>query len=117
MNRMNGTQVGVIAVVVLLVFLIGSSLLGGYGSGMMGPGMMGGWGLGLFGGLGMIIMWIVPLSFLALLVVGIVWLVRVAAGSPPTGSQTLSETSTCPNCNRSIQDDWQLCPYCGQKLE
>ncbi len=120
MNRINGAQVGVFAVVVLLVFLIGASLFsgfGGYGSGMMGPGMMSGWGFGLFGWLGMIFMWIVPLSFLALLVAGIVCLVQSAGGSPPAGTQTLFETSTCQNCNCPTQDDLQLCLNCGQELK
>lgn len=39
MNRINWTQVGVFAVVVLLVFLIGAGMLGGYGG--SGYGMMG----------------------------------------------------------------------------
>ena len=89
MNRVNWTQVGVFAVVVLLVFLIGTSLLvgfGGYGSGMMGsgggmmgPDMMGGWGFGPFGWLFMLPMCLFPLGFLALLVAGNVWLVRAAS--------------------------------------
>jgi hypothetical protein len=126
MNRVNWTQVGVFVVVVLLVFLIGVSLLGGYGGGygmmggrygIMGPGMMGGWGFAPFGWLGMIFMWIIPLGFLTLLVAGIVWLVRAATGglSHPT-PQTPPATGTCPGCGRSTQAAWQLCPYCGESL-
>ncbi|MFB0535001.1 MAG: hypothetical protein ACETWR_08470 [Anaerolineae bacterium] len=91
MNRINWTQVGVFAVVVVLVFAVGMGVLrslwgGGYG--MMGPdmmggsrgydpgGMMGSYGGGLFGWLFMLPMCLFPLGFLALLVVGIVWLVR-----------------------------------------
>jgi hypothetical protein len=47
MSKINWIQVVVFGVAVLLVFLIGAGLLGGYagwrpGWGMMGPGMMGG---------------------------------------------------------------------------
>ena len=120
MNRVNWTQVGVFAVVVLLVVLIGAGLLGGFGGynyGMMGPGMMGGWGFGPFGWLGMLFMWIVPLGFLALLVAGIVWLVRAAAGGlPHAGPQAPPVIGTCPACGRPTQAGWQHCPYCGESL-
>lgn len=119
MNRINWIQASVLAVVVLLVFLIGASLLSGFGAngyGMMGPGMMGGWGFAPFGWLGVIFMWLVPLSFVALLMIGIVWLVRLASGSPHTGRQAPPATDTCPSCSRPTQADWQHCPYCGQKL-
>lgn len=26
-------------------------------------------------------------------------------------------TWQCPTCERELRDDWQYCPYCGQKLE
>ncbi|MEW5958169.1 MAG: zinc ribbon domain-containing protein [Chloroflexota bacterium] len=124
MNRVNWTQVGVFAVVVLLVLLIGVGMLGGfgrygYGPGMMGPGMMGGWGFGLFGWLGMIFMWIIPLGFLTLLVAGIVWLVRAVSGSPSAGPPPPPApltTGICPSCGRPTQASWQHCPYCGQSL-
>ena len=119
MNRVNWTQVGVFAVVVLLVLLIGVSLLGGYGGsgyGMMGPGMMGGWGFGPFGWLGMIFMWIIPLGFLTLLVAGIVWLVRAVSGSPSAGPPAPPATGVCPACGRPTQAGWQHCPSCGESL-
>lgn len=122
MNKINWTQVGVSAVVVLLVFLIGASLLGGfggYGYGMMGPGMMGGRGFGPFAWLGMIFMWIVPLGFLTLLILGIVWLFRQVSGpsGPTVAPPQVPPGETCPNCDRPAQADWQLCPYCGQALK
>jgi hypothetical protein len=122
MNKINWTQVAVFGLVVLLVVLLGVSLLGGYaawgpGWGMMGPGMMGGWGrgwgFGPFGWMG-IFMLLFPLGFLALLILGILWLVKAVA---PSGGQAPAVPGrTCPNCGRSVQADWQLCPYCGQKL-
>lgn len=122
MNKVNWIQVGVFAVVVLLVLLIGASLFGGfgryggYGPGMMGPGMMGGWGFAPFGWLGMIFMWIIPLGFLTLLVAGIVWLVRSVSGSTHAGPQAPPVTGNCPSCGRPTQAGWQLCPYCGESL-
>ena len=113
MNRINWIAVAVFAIVALLVFLIGVSLLGGwrYGNwGMMGPGMMGGLGYGSFGWIGMIFMWLVPISLTALLVLGIVWLMR-AIGS---GGNPASPRQFCPSCGRAVQADWHTCPYCGE---
>jgi zinc ribbon protein len=116
MNRINWTGVAVFAGVALLVFLIAASLLGGRGYGgwgMMGPGMMdGGWGYSPFGWIGMIFMGLIPVGFLVLTVLGIVWLVRsIGSGTnPPTPAKT------CPSCGRGVQADWRNCPYCGTAL-
>lgn len=115
MNRINWTAVAVFAIVALLVFLVGASLLGGWGYrswGMMGPGMMGQWGCGSFGWIGMIFMWLIPLSLLVLVVLGIVWLVR-AVGS---GGNSASQERSCPTCGRGVQVDWRNCPHCGETL-
>jgi uncharacterized membrane protein len=121
MNKINWTQVGVFAVIVLLVFLIGASLLGGFGGyapGMMGPGMMGGWGFGPFAWLGMTFMWIVPLGFLTLLTLGVIWLIQQVSrpSGPVVAPPQIPPGRLCPNCSRPTQADWQLCPYCGQAL-
>jgi hypothetical protein len=63
MNKINLTAGAVFVVVVLLAFVVGVSLLGGWGyggwgrmsPGMMGPSMMGGWGFGPFGWIGMLL--------------------------------------------------------------
>ena len=115
MNRINWTAVAVFAIVALLVFLIGASLLGGWGYGgwgMMGPGMMGQWGFGPFGWIGMIFMWLIPVGFILLIVLGVVWLIRaIGSGENPT-----SPARSCHNCGRSVQADWRNCPYCGETL-
>ena len=116
MKKVNWTGVVIFSFVVLLVFLVGVSLLGGWGYGgwgMMGPGMMGGWGFGPFGWIGMIFMWLIPVSLVVVVVFGIVWLVRAIGG---VGGLSLSATRTCPNCGRTAQADWRTCPYCGQSL-
>lgn len=120
MKRVNWTAVGIFSIVVLLVFLVGVSLLGGWGysgwgimgPGMMGPGMMGGRGFGLFGWVGMIFMWFIPLGLIVMAGLGIAWLVRVIVN--PGGS--VSTARTCPHCGRTAQADWHTCPFCGQAL-
>src|SRR5574341_211687 len=110
MNKINWTAVAVFAIVALLVFLIAGSLLGGWG--MMGPGMMGRWGFAPFGWIGMIFMWLIPLGFLVLTVLGIVWLVRTLG----SGNNPPAPTKTCPSCRHGVQADWRNCPYCGTTL-
>jgi hypothetical protein len=115
MNRINWTAVAVFAIVALLVFLVGASLLGGRGYsgwGMMGPGMMGQWGFGSFGWFGMIFMWLIPIGFILLIVLGIAWLVRAIGGGGNPGSPARA----CPNCGHAVQADWRNCPYCGETL-
>lgn len=71
------------------------------------------------------------LGFLALIVLGMVALVRVlkqpsqAAVMPapavapvqmPEPVQTPAATRSCSNCGRSVQEDWSHCPYCGNTL-
>ncbi len=119
MKKVNWTAVVIVTIVALLVFQLAASLLGGWGYGgsryggwgMMGPGMMGGWGFSPFGWIGMAFMWLIPVGFIALLVLGIVWLARSLGGSTPP-----SPARTCPNCGRGIQADWKNCPYCGTAL-
>ncbi|MBE3040051.1 MAG: zinc ribbon domain-containing protein [Chloroflexi bacterium] len=88
---------------------------GGFGSHMRGPGMMG-YGLmpfgGFFGGL-------FSLGFLALVVLGIIWLVRsLRTPKPVEGSAAMAAAvvNPCKKCGRPIQDDWKICPYCGKKM-
>lgn len=122
MDRTNWAQVAVFALVVLLVFLIGASLLSLGGSwgpgGMMGPGMMGGWGFGLFGWLFMLLWLLFPLGLLVLLALGIVWLFRQMSGPSGQGGSPPQTPAgqACPNCGRPVQADWRHCPYCGQEL-
>ncbi|MDP1713310.1 MAG: zinc ribbon domain-containing protein [Anaerolineales bacterium] len=71
-----------------------------------------GWGYSPFGWIGMIFMWLIPLGFLVLTVLGIAWLVRNVSNSTPPSSQ-----SPCPNCGKGVQADWQNCPYCGTALK
>ena len=119
MSRINWAYVIVFGIVALLVVLIGISLSGGtYGGwtyGMMGPGMMN-WGFAPFGWLSMILMWLIPLAFVALLVAGGVWLVRAIGGGQGSAHLQSSATDACPACGRPIQSNWRNCPFCGETL-
>lgn len=110
MNKNNWTVV----VIVALILLLAAGLFGnrGYGGwGMMGPGMMGNWGFAPFAWIGMSFMWLIPISFLVLTVLGIVWLVRAVGGGNPT-----APSRACPSCGRGVQPDWRNCPHCGATL-
>ena len=82
MKKSYWIAVAVLGIVILLVLLAGMGLRGYWNN--EGWGMMGGWSSGMmhgggfppFGWLGMILMWLVTVSFLVLLISGIVGLVR-----------------------------------------
>jgi len=115
MKKVNWTAVAIFTIVALLILQVAGYLLGGsrYGGwGMMGPGMMGGWGFSPFGWIGMFFMWLIPIGFLVLTVLGITWLVRTIGG----GNNPPAHALTCPNCGRGAQADWKNCPYCGAAL-
>ena len=115
MKKVNWTAVVIFTIVALLVLQVAGYLLGGsrYGGwGMMGPGMMGGWGFSPFGWIGMFFMWLIPVGFLVLTVLGVVWIVRVIG----SGSNPATPAHVCPSCGRGAQADWKNCPYCGAAL-
>ena len=99
MNKVNWTAVVIFSIVVLFVFLVGVSLLGG-------------WGYSPFGWIAMLFMWLIPVGFVVLVVLGIVWLARAIGGA----GKAASIARTCPNCGRAVQVDWHHCPSCGQAL-
>ena len=110
MNKVNWTTVTIVSIIALFVLMFGANLLGGWGYGGWGYGgwgMMGPWMMG-----GMFFMWLIPLGFLVLTVVGIAWLVRTIGG----GTNTATSTHACPSCGRGVQTDWKNCPYCGAAL-
>ena len=53
----------------------------GYGDWHMGPGMMGGWGMGWFGGIFMIVFWV-------LVVVGLIFLIKWLVQNTKSGSHS-----------------------------
>jgi hypothetical protein len=103
---------------------------GGYGyDHMRGPGMMSyGWRMNPLGGF---IGGLFSLGFLALLVLGIIWLVRslrtqkqvvapvAASNENPVGTPVelaSSVSNPCKRCGQPLQDDWKVCPHCGKKV-
>jgi uncharacterized membrane protein len=79
----------------------------GFGIQMRGPGMMG-FGFRPLG----FLMGIIPLGFLTLVILGIIWLVK-AIRKPNTIAAPIM---TCKNCSETVQADWKNCPHCGKKL-
>jgi hypothetical protein len=69
---------------------------------MMGPWMMG----------GMFFMWLIPVGFVVLTVLGIAWVARTVGGGTNPGTAA----RPCPSCRRSVQTDWRNCAYCGTAL-
>jgi hypothetical protein len=138
MNRINWTQVVAFVAIVLVTFVIGMMLLplvfGWYGGfRTMGPGMMGGqtqggwcpscggtgrhqgWGFGgMFGWFFTLGTMLFPLGLLALLILGVVWLVR--GTSRPHGSAPEAPRG-CPECGKPVAGDWHHCPECGHGLD
>jgi len=112
MKKVNWWIVGTV-VVLIAILLFGGGMMSGWRSG--GYGMMGsygghmGWGYSPFGWLGLLFMWLVPIGVLALIVLGVVSLVR-SNGTP-------ASQAPCPNCRKGTQADWQTCPYCGTSLK
>src|SRR3990172_8800391 len=119
MKKINWLVIAIVGILVLL-FLFGVGMMSGWGYGnygyrgwgMMGPGMMGGWGFSPFGWIGMAFMWLIPLGFLALTVLGIAWLVKAIGG----GTIPPSPAHPCPSCGRGTQAEWKNCPYCRTAL-
>ncbi len=114
--------IGISVVLIVLAFVFSTvypffapqSAWNGYG--MMGPGhmfggrgMMGGFGMPFFG-LGMLV---VPLLFVGLVVLGVVWLVKSVA--TPGAPQPPAVTAGCAHCGKPLQPGWKACPYCGEK--
>jgi heme A synthase len=96
---------------------------GGYGH-MRGPGMMGFGRNPLIGFIGCLF----SLGILALLVLGIIWLVRTlrspkAAQAAPAvmpvetpAATPAMVTPSCKKCGQPLQADWKVCPHCGKKI-
>jgi hypothetical protein len=133
MKTTNWTKVLVISGIALLALAVVLNLsapllwrqFGGWGyphpAGYDGWGMMrGGSGPGMMGyhpfwGPGMLIGWLFPLSWLALLIAGGVWLIQ-AIGRSSAPLPAASSARACPHCGQSAQADWRNCPYCGVPL-
>lgn len=57
----------------------------------------------------MFIMWIFPLLLIGLIIYAISGNNLVKAFKPVTNH-------TCPQCKQAVQNDWKICPHCGQNL-
>ena len=117
--------------VVLLILLAAIVVLGilGYGGGFYStqPGYRMPYGPfgrmpmmdGRFGWAGWVMMVglvCIPPLLLILLVALIVGLATRSRTTPPPPPPAVTPAKTCPNCGRTVQEDWKNCPYCGQTL-
>ena len=71
-------------------------------------------GLPVMGVFGLLLMLILPLGFLGLVVLGIILLVR--AIQKPSQSEVQRHTARCTSCGKRVEEDWAICPYCGENL-
>jgi len=107
------------AVVFILAFLVAIPLFGESGYRMM-PMMNGGYnGFHMFGGFGfpggwlmMFGMFLIPLAFIGILVIGGVALV---VGLTKSHAPNQVAVRTCTHCGKILQADWANCLYCGEK--
>ena len=86
----------------------------GMGYGMMGRGV---YGFNLFGGLAMGVMMLFPVLLVVGLVAGGIWLAGSLTRAVTDEHTSPAGGAACSNCSRSVQSDWQICPYCGQPLK
>jgi hypothetical protein len=84
---------------------------------------MPGYWFGGFSAIRMIAGGLIWLGFLALIVLGVIALLRgLIRPSQPVVTPVLANppapaaAHACPNCVRPVQADWIHCPYCGSAL-
>lgn len=75
------------------------------------------WAFPMFGILGMVLMVGLPLGILALIVMGIIMLVRAGKKSDSETMPAAPVQPVCPACGQEVQQDWKVCPHCGEGLE
>ena len=122
MDKVNWWRVAILALAVVIVLLLGSSALPVDGNALETGRDTMHWGAWLWRplfGLAMPVLW------LTLLVLGIVWLARAVIALPGQGAGGSAGKSTlaadpqgeaCAECGRPVQTSWQVCPHCGHKL-
>lgn len=67
--------------------------------------------MGVFWGLPVLLL---VLGLLALVVVGIIFLVR--RQQQPNHDQPDGQIKYCNQCGKKTAPDWHVCPYCGEPL-
>lgn len=137
MKKINWWMVAALTLAAVVVLLGVASLLPGSWGGTSGPEremtseemMSDEWDWGSsspFSRLLMpLFMFLMPLLWLGIMILGVVWLARAVfsprdqptyrpAGFPPVRAEPRGET--CAGCGRPVQVDWQICPYCQNEL-
>lgn len=57
----------------------------------------------------MFFMWLIPVLL-------IVFVVYAVSGNDFVNVFRPGSSRTCPQCNKPAQNNWQVCPHCGQAL-
>lgn len=58
--------------------------------------------------------WVVPL--VSGLIIGFVALLLLDSARVTGGHESARCDSDCPSCGKPIDDDWRMCPHCGEML-
>ncbi len=72
-------------------------------------------GLPFIGIFGSLLMFALPVGIVALIVMGVILLVRSSKKSKAVVNPP--EVPVCPQCGEEVQSDWKVCPHCGKSLE
>jgi len=72
------------------------------------------WGLPVMGLFGWLFVLLIPLSFIGLIVLGVVLLVK--AINPSNRKPPERQVLPCSNCGKRVEPDWSVCPHCGEHL-
>ncbi|MBG0788395.1 MAG: hypothetical protein H0S79_25170 [Anaerolineaceae bacterium] len=75
------------------------------------------WAFPMFSIFGIVLMVGLPLGIVALIVMGIIMLVRAGKKSDSDPMQASPDRPVCPACGQNVQQDWKVCPHCGESLE
>ena len=74
------------------------------------------WGVPMMGVFWGLLMLLLVMGLLTLVVVGVVLLVR-ALQQPQRDDRSSSFGEHCHHCGKNVAPDWQVCPYCGERLK
>ncbi|OJX40310.1 MAG: hypothetical protein BGO78_15215 [Chloroflexi bacterium 44-23] len=125
----------VIGGVALVILGVGFSLLSPVAYGRTGNwayddcsmwgsrGMMDNWGgtgmLGYssFGWFGMFLGFLIPVGFIALLIAGGIWLVKVFSSNRTPFTPAKVAVIACSSCGQNVQANWRNCPHCGSMID
>lgn len=107
---------GTLSIFALLFWVVTRFGMNGYNFPFR-SGMMGGFGyMHPFSFFGMAFMWLIPIGIVVLLALGIMSLFKESKKTDHQHVDTSTLAQVCQNCGKNVQNDWNTCPYCGEKI-